>query len=83
MRAVWGRSISVVEMLEVTAESFWRPHGPALDAILKERSAAPTASSSDDTPAGSPRVYRYRPPIDLANARLCKLVAALRPAFRE
>src|SRR5262249_7785593 len=33
--------------------SFWRPYEPALDAILRERSAASTASSSDDTLAGS------------------------------
>ena len=71
-----------VEMLEVTGGKFWRPYGPELDAILRESRRAPAASSTADTPAGiDPRLYQYRPPIDLANARLRKLAAALGPAY--
>src|SRR5438477_4601980 len=71
-----------VEMLEVTGGKFWRPYGPELDAILRESRRAPAASSTADTPAGmDPRLYQYRPPIDLTNARLRKLAAALGPAY--
>jgi heparanase len=66
-----------VEMLEVTGGRFWRPYGPELDAALRE----PT-SSRGDTPAGmNPGLYEYRPPIDLTNARLRKLAAALGPSY--
>jgi heparanase len=71
-----------VEMLEVTGGKFWRPYGPDFDAIVKKRSSMPAGSPSDDTPAGmDPRLYQYRPPIDLANPRLRMLAAALGPAF--
>jgi heparanase len=68
-----------VEMLEVTGGKFWRPYGPELEAALRQ--SAP-ASSGGDTPAGmNPGLYEYRPPIDLTNARLRKLAAALGPAY--
>src|SRR3954449_13550959 len=68
-----------VEMLEVTGGKFWRPYSPGLEAALRQ--PAP-ASSGGDTPAGmNPGLYEYRPPIDLTNARLRKLVAALGPAY--
>src|SRR5437016_11247784 len=71
-----------VEMLEVTGGKFWKPYGPELNALLRESRRAPAASSTADTPAGmDPRLYQYRPPIDLANARLRKLAAALGPAY--
>src|SRR3984893_11572689 len=71
-----------VEMLEVTGGKFWKPYGPELDALLKQPAATPAASFSGDTPAGmNPGLYQYRPPIDLTNARLRKLAAALRPAY--
>ena len=71
-----------VEMVEVTGGRFWRRYGPELDAILRESRRAPLASSTADTPAGmDPRLYQYRPPIDLTNARLRKLAAALGPAY--
>jgi hypothetical protein len=70
-----------VEMLEVTGGKFWKPYGPELDAILRHPQSAaaqPSAQSGGDTPAGmDPRLYQYRPPIDLTNARLRKLAAAL------
>jgi heparanase 1 len=68
-----------VEMLEVTGGRFWRPYGPALDAALRQ--SAP-ASSGRDTPAGMDAgLYEYRSPIDLTNARLRKLAAAIGPAY--
>jgi heparanase 1 len=68
-----------VEMLEVTGGKFWRPYGPALAAALRQ---PPPAASGGDTPAGmNPGLYEYRPPIDLTNARLRKLAAALGPAY--
>lgn len=68
-----------VEMLEVTGGKFWKPYGPGLEAALRQ--PAPT-SSGGDTPAGmNPGLYEYRPPIDLTNARLRKLAAALGPAY--
>ena len=71
-----------VEMLEVTGGKFWKPYGPELEAILKEKKPASPAQSDASTPAGmDPRLYEYRPPIDLTNARLRKLAAALGPAY--
>lgn len=71
-----------VEMLEVTGGKFWKPYGPELDAILKEGKPAAPAQVDGATPAGmDPRLYEYRPPIDLTNPRLRKLAAALGPAY--
>jgi heparanase 1 len=70
-----------IEMLEVTGGKFWKPYGPELDAILGD-SPRTTSGLGADTPAGmNPALYQYRPPIDLTNARLRKLAAALGPAF--
>src|SRR6476469_2101821 len=74
-----------VEMLEITGGKVWKPYGPELDAVLRQ--SVPTAKQSDapsgsDTPAGmNADLYHYRPPIDLGNARLRKLAAALGPAY--
>jgi hypothetical protein len=74
-----------IEMLEVTGGKFWKPYGPELDAILRQPQSAvaqPGAQPDGDTPAGmDPRLYQYRPPIDLTNARLRKLAKALAPAY--
>ena len=68
-----------VEMIEVTGGRFWRPYSPGLDAAHLQ---PPPAPSDDDTPAGiNSALYAYRPPIDLTNARLRKLAAALGPAY--
>jgi len=65
-----------VEMLEVTGGKFWKPYS----SLAKQ--ATGSAASSGDTPAGmDPNMYEYRPPVDLANARLRKLAAALGPAY--
>ena len=66
-----------VEMLEVTGGKFWKPYSS-----LAKQTAAPVASSGDSTPAGmDPNLYEYRPPVNLANARLRKLARALGPAY--
>jgi hypothetical protein len=71
-----------VEMLEVTGGKFWKPYGPELDAILNGGTPTDTSAPAGDTPGGmDPRLYQYRPPIDLANARLRRLAAALGPAY--
>jgi len=65
-----------VEMIEVTGGRFWAPYKKSADA------APPPADSKPLTPAGmDPSMYRYRPPLDLANPRLRKLAAALGPAY--
>lgn len=62
-----------VEMVEVTGGRFWKPYGSVV---------AQGAKPASDTPAGmNPDLYEYRPPIDLTNARLRKLAAALGPAY--
>jgi heparanase len=72
-----------IEMLEVTGGKFWKPYAPKLDSPTKGK--APTVVSSGtggDTPAGmNPDLYAYRPPLDLTNARLRKLAAALGPVY--
>lgn len=70
-----------VEMLEVTGGRFWAPYGPELAAALR-RPAPESAASEGHTPSGmNPALYQYRPPLDLTNARLRKLAAALGPAY--
>lgn len=62
-----------IEMLEVTGGRFWKPYADL------EKSGA---GDSGPTPTGmNPNLYQYRPPVDLANARLRKLAAALGPAY--
>src|SRR3954462_11500859 len=70
-----------VEMVEVTGGRFWKPYSPEPDRILQQ--PAPDAGAPGaDTPAGmNADLYQYRPPIDLDNARLRKLAAALGPAY--
>lgn len=70
-----------VEMLEVTGGKFWRPYSAELEAVMKGE-AGPPPPATGDTPAGmDPRLYGYRPPLDLTNARLRTLAAALGPAY--
>jgi heparanase len=70
-----------VEMLEVTGGKFWKPYGLELETALRQTTPAPAAPGGD-TPAGmNAALYQYRPPIDLTNARLRKLAAALGPAY--
>lgn len=68
-----------VEMVEVTGGRFWKPYGNQANAVLGEHTPPGQAGSS---PVGmDPNIYRYRPPVDLSNARLRKLAAALGPAY--
>jgi len=66
-----------IEMIEVTGGRFWKPYRSA-----PEVAPAPPPGPGPDTPPGmDSNLYRYRPPIDLANVRLRKLAAALAPAY--
>jgi len=61
-----------VEMIEVTGGRFWKPY----------KAAASGGDNAENTPAGmKPDLYAYRAPIDLSNARLRTLAAALAPAY--
>jgi len=67
-----------IEMVEVTGGRFWKPYGSSSNPPAKVQ---PTQQSGS-TPAGmDPKLYQYRPPIDLSNPRLRKLAAALAPAY--
>jgi len=59
-----------VEMVEVTGGNFWKPYG---EKPLGPLEGKPVRTASD--------LYAYRPPIDLTNARLRRLAAALAPAY--
>src|ERR1700733_3896201 len=66
-----------IEMIEVTGGRFWKPYSSKPDA----QPASPPRSGSNTPPGMDPNLYEYRPPIDLADARLRKLAAALAPAY--
>ena len=59
-----------VEMVEVTGGNFWKPYGKKPPGPLEDKPART-----------APDLYAYRPPIDLTNARLRVLAAALAPAY--
>ena len=67
-----------VEMVEVTGGRFWRPYkNLQAGSAAKQDTRGPVS-----TPAGMRAdLYQYRAPIDLGNARLRKLAAALGPAY--
>ena len=68
-----------VEMIEVTGGRFWKPYKDLQEAL---KTAPKSAGAGGATPTGmSPSFYEQRPPIDLGNARLRKLAAALGPAY--
>lgn len=61
-----------VEMVEVTGGRFWKPYAAKAD----------TAPPATNGIAGlNSNLFHYRQPIDLSNARLRKLAAALGPAY--
>jgi heparanase 1 len=66
-----------IEMIEVTGGRFWKPYRSKPGA----EPAQPPRSGSDKPPGMDSNLYQYRPPIDLTNARLRKLAAALAPAY--
>lgn len=64
-----------IEMVEVTGGQFWKPY-------RSKSNGPPTPREASDTPLRKDaRLYRYRPPIDLANPKLRTLAAALGPAY--
>ena len=66
-----------VEMIEITGGRFWKSYKD-----LGEALKAPPKSAGGATPSGmDPSFYGQRPPVDLDNARLRKLAAALGPAY--
>ena len=68
-----------VEMVEVIGGRFWKPYGGKADERADGR--APVERSSGVPVGMDPDIYQYRPPIDLGNARLRTLAAALGPAY--
>ncbi len=65
-----------IEMVEVTGGRFWKPYTTKSEAGLSTpRDGSDTPGHKDD------RLYQYRPPVDLTNARLRTLAAALGPAY--
>lgn len=71
-----------VEMAEVIGGKFWKPYGQVK--TTAKAKPAPVASKSSTAPfeiGQNPNLFEARPPVDLANARLRKLAAALGPAF--
>jgi heparanase 1 len=66
-----------MEMVDVTGGRFWAPY--------KNKTAAnspmPAPPDVNQPVGGMSSTYEYRPPIDLASARLRKLAAALAPSY--
>lgn len=67
-----------IEAVEITGGRFWKPYAStsASEGHAAKPNASPTAPGGMD-----PSLYEYRPPLDLSNARLHKLAAALGPAY--
>jgi heparanase 1 len=66
-----------IEMVEITGGRFWKPYRVDQGGAP----AQPPRSGSDTPPGMDSHLYQYRSPIDLTNARLRKLAAALGPAY--
>jgi heparanase 1 len=66
-----------IEMIEITGGRFWRPYRSKLGA----QPAQPQRSGPETLPGKGSNLFQYRPAIDLTNARLRKLAAALAPAY--
>ncbi len=62
-----------IEMVEVTGGRFWKPY--------VSRPGAAMAPATKLPPGTDTSRYEYRAPIDLTNARLRRLAAALGPAY--
>jgi hypothetical protein len=67
-----------IEMVEVTGGRFWKPYNsaPASDAQKAATPLDPNRTVGLDS-----SMFQYRPPLDLGNTRLRKLVEALGPAY--
>lgn len=67
-----------VEMAEVVGGTFWKPYTPESIAAMKAEKASSAAAG---VVGENKTMFEARPPINLANARLRKLAAALGPAY--
>ncbi|MGH3260659.1 MAG: hypothetical protein ACRDNS_01550, partial [Trebonia sp.] len=68
-----------VEMAEVIGASFWKPYSADTNAILDRQQGQ---SGSGSTPAGvDANLFEQRAPVDLTDAKLRRLAAALGPAY--
>jgi len=72
-----------VEMAEVIGGNFWKPYGrgPAAAQSAPAPAPTPSAATGTQTAGQDPSMFQRRPPIDLSNARLRRLAAALGPAY--
>jgi len=71
-----------VEMVEVTGGRFWKPYKDIAELLKAQDAPKRSSQNGSDVPAGmDPGLYQQRPPIDLSNARIRKLAAALGPAY--
>jgi len=59
-----------IEMVEVTGGEFWKPY-----------ESEPAPRPPNTAVSKNSNLFQYRPPIDLANARLRNLASALAPAY--
>jgi heparanase 1 len=66
-----------IEMVEVTGGEFWKPYRSKPGTTL----ATPQRSEPATPGKKVANLFQYRPPIDLANARLRQLASALAPAY--
>lgn len=66
-----------IEMAQITGGRFWKPYGSHAHAA-----ATPAQKPHGNQPAGlSASLFQYRPPVNLANARLRNLAKALGPVY--
>ncbi|HKW11266.1 MAG TPA: hypothetical protein VJO33_12870 [Gemmatimonadaceae bacterium] len=74
-----------VEIAEVIGGNFWKPYDKAsLSARARAKVPAAAGTTGNTPPAQvgvDTSIYQARPPVDLTNARLRKLAAALGPAY--
>ncbi len=71
-----------VEMVEVTGGRFWAPYAVGPDDGDGSPLGIPALAGDGDAFGESMKqMFRYRPPLDLANARLRLLAGALAPAY--
>ena len=79
-----------IEMAEIVGGNFWKPYDQkSHQKSDKQNPAIPETGPTASAPAtggpplqiGKGEMFQARPPIDLENARLRKLAAALGPAY--
>jgi hypothetical protein len=70
-----------VEMAEVIGGNFWKPYTSQSIAAFRAEATRASGSTGAIAVGKDTSIYQARPPIDLTNARLRKLAAALGPAY--